>query len=71
MFGTTPAHGFFIRHAKGIELNRIEIQSPQPDARPAFVLDHVAHAEFFRVKAPHTPNPAADRTESREGFQRI
>ena len=52
MFGTTPAHGFFIRHAKGIGINDVEIQCPKEDARPAFVLDDVTRADFFRVTAP-------------------
>jgi polygalacturonase len=52
MFGTTPAHGFFIRHAKGIEINDVEIQCAKEDARPAFVLDDVTRADFFRVTAP-------------------
>ena len=52
MFGTTPAYGFFIRHAKGIEINDVEIQCVKEDARPAFVLDDVTRADFFRVTAP-------------------
>jgi polygalacturonase len=49
MFGTTPAHGFFIRHVKRIEMNGVEIQCAREDARPAFVLDDVSSADFFRV----------------------
>jgi len=52
MFGTTPAHGFFIRHAHGIEINDLEIQCAKDDARPAFVLDDVTRADFFRITAP-------------------
>jgi polygalacturonase len=52
MFGMTPAHGFFIRHTKGIEINDVEIQCAKEDARPAFVLDDVSRADFFRVTAP-------------------
>ncbi len=55
MFGATPAHGFFIRHAKGVEINDVEIQSAKEDARPAFVLDDVSRADFFRVTAPRVP----------------
>ena len=47
-----PSHGFYIRHAKGIELSGIEIVPAKDDLRPAFVLDDVAGAEFFRVKTP-------------------
>jgi polygalacturonase len=52
MFGGMPSHGFYIRHAKGIRFDNIEIASAQPDLRPAFVLDDVADADFFRVRAP-------------------
>jgi len=38
IFGILPAWGFFIRHAKGIELDGIDLSTIQPDKRPAFVL---------------------------------
>jgi len=52
MFGATPAHGFFLRHIKGIEMNAVKIVAKAPDARPAFVVDHVVGADFFQIKAP-------------------
>jgi polygalacturonase len=51
MFGTTPAHGFFIRHARGVEMNGIKIEHAKGEARPAFVLEDVESAEFGRIKA--------------------
>ncbi|HWA08268.1 MAG TPA: glycosyl hydrolase family 28-related protein [Opitutaceae bacterium] len=51
MFGLMPAYGFFIRHAKGIELNNVEVGFMQEDRRPAFVLDRVVGADFQHVKA--------------------
>ncbi|HWA08267.1 MAG TPA: glycosyl hydrolase family 28 protein [Opitutaceae bacterium] len=51
MFGVLPAYGFFIRHAKGIELNNVEIGFIKEDRRPAFVLDDVSGADFQHVKA--------------------
>jgi polygalacturonase len=51
MFGTTPAHGFFIRHARGVEMNGIKIEHTSGEARPAFVLEDVEGAEFGRIKA--------------------
>jgi len=51
MFGMLPAYGFFIRHAKGIELNNVEVGFMQEDRRPAFVLDDVKGADFQHVKA--------------------
>jgi hypothetical protein len=52
MFGTTPAHGFFIRHVKGLEMDGIKIEHRNEEARPAFVLKDVDGADFSRIKAP-------------------
>ena len=51
MFGEIPAYGFFIRHAKGIELSNVEVSYLTEDLRPAFVLLDVSSADFFHVKA--------------------
>ena len=51
MFGVLPAYGFFIRHAKGIQLNNVEVSYINTDFRPAFALEDVKGADFFRVKA--------------------
>ena len=52
MFGPSmPDHGFFIRHARNIHMSNIEIVHAQDDERPAFVLDDVTGADFFRVRA--------------------
>jgi polygalacturonase len=50
MFGTTPAHGFFIRHARGVEMAGIKIEHAGEDLRPAFVVDDVEGADFGRIK---------------------
>jgi hypothetical protein len=51
MFGIMPAYGFFIRHARGIELNDVEVGFLKEDRRPAFVLDSVKAVDFQHVKA--------------------
>ncbi len=51
MFGTTPAHGFFTRHVKGLEVHAIKIEHVGADARPAFVVEDAENAEFGRIKA--------------------
>jgi hypothetical protein len=51
MFGMLPAYGFFIRHAKGIELNGIEVDYMKEDRRPAFVLDSVEGITLEHCKA--------------------
>ena len=56
MFGNTmPSQGFFIRHAKNIHLSDIEIVGAKEDSRPAFVLQDVKGADFFRVRTQHAP----------------
>jgi polygalacturonase len=52
MFGTTPAHGFFIRHVRGLEMQAVKIECPNGDARPVFVLEDVQDATFGRMKVP-------------------
>jgi polygalacturonase len=52
MFGTTPAHGFFIRHVRGLEMSGVTVEHANQDARPAFVLNGVQDAEFERTHAP-------------------
>src|ERR1035438_641284 len=54
MFGMLPAYGFFIRHAKGIEMHNVEVGFMKEDRRPAFVLDHVIGVDFQHVKAART-----------------
>lgn len=50
-FGPMPAHGFFIRHVRGINMRDVEITSLQEDLRPAFVLSDVEAADFTHIKA--------------------
>jgi polygalacturonase len=54
MFGTTPSHGFFIRHVNGLEMGSVKIESAADDARPAFVLDDVQGADFRFLKLPNS-----------------
>ncbi len=53
MFGEMPAQGFYVRHAGGIRFDNIEIVAEKTDLRPAFVLDDVRDADFFRIRAQH------------------
>ena len=56
MFGEMPAYGFFIRHVKGLEMNNVELSYMKEDLRPAFVLNDVKGADFFRVRAQRAPD---------------
>ncbi len=50
MFGTLPASGFFLRHARNLELSNIEIATEKPDERPAFWAEDVDGLDIFRVR---------------------
>jgi polygalacturonase len=52
MFGTTPAHGFFFRHVRRLEMQSVKIECSNEDERPVFVLEDVEGAEFGRIKVP-------------------
>ena len=52
MFGNLPAAGIYARHAKNLEFSNVEIATTYLDARPAFYLDDVDGADFFRVRLP-------------------
>jgi polygalacturonase len=41
MFGELPAWGFYVRHAKGIEMKNVKIRYKEDDFRPAMVFDDV------------------------------
>src|SRR5262249_18656767 len=58
MFGNTPAHGLFIRHAQDIEVSGYTVIAP-PDNRPCICLVDVAGADFFNIKTERTANAPA------------
>jgi len=45
-FGAMPAYGFFIRHAKNIEFNHVELKLENDDFRPALILEDVTGASL-------------------------
>ena len=52
-FGAIPAYGFYIRHAKNIELSNIDMKLENEDFRPPIILEDVKGATFTNVKAQH------------------
>jgi polygalacturonase len=58
MFGTTPAHGFFLRHVRSLEMSHVEVAAVAPDARPAFYLANVERADFFAITAARATDGA-------------
>ncbi len=50
-FKVLPAYGFFIRHARNIELNNVEVSFMGKETRPPFILDDVDGLTLNNVKA--------------------
>jgi polygalacturonase len=51
MFGELPAYGFFIRHARGVELSNVEVGFMSEDLRPVFHLEDVSGINFRGIVA--------------------
>jgi polygalacturonase len=51
MFGLLPASGFYIRHARNLQLSNIEINYLKEDQRPVFALDDVKGFDILNLKA--------------------
>lgn len=52
MFGTTPAHAFFIRHAKRVEISDFKILTRDKEERPCFIVEDADDVEFSNIKFP-------------------
>ncbi len=53
-FGVMPAYGFFVRHAKNIEMNNVSISFLGTETRPAVILEDVQKISFNNFKAQTT-----------------
>lgn len=51
MFGTLPSYGFFIRHAKNITINDLELTYKNIEERPALYFDDVIDFKLSNLKA--------------------
>ncbi len=49
MFGTIPAKGFYIRHARNITFDGIRFHFEQPDGRPLFVTNDTENIEYYNT----------------------
>jgi len=68
MFGDLPANGFFIRHARNVEMSNVEIQTATADARPAFWMQDVVGADLFRLRLPSGARFALDGVSQFRSF---
>ncbi len=55
-FKVLPAYGFFIRHAKNIEMNNVQVSFMGKETRPPFILDDVDGISLNNVKAANPDN---------------
>lgn len=69
MFGQLPATGWFVRHAKNLEMSNVEVAAIEADARPAFYLEDVEGADFFRMKMPQRLTKGQVRLKSVSDFR--
>jgi len=61
MFGTLPAWGLYVRHARGLALRNVALLHDRPDARPPAVFEDAGSVRVSRVTAdgrPLIPPPA-------------
>ena len=69
MFGDLPATGIYARHVRNLELSNVEIATESADARPAFYLDDVDGADFFRLKFPQRQQAGQFRLKNVSDFR--
>ena len=55
MFGTVPAKGFYVRHARDIKFDNVNFHFAQPDSRPLFVTDDTEGLRFRDIFADGEP----------------
>ena len=56
MFGPMPAHGFFVRHVRGIEMGgRQDYCRSSRDERPALVLEDVGECRLHSRRRRRSP----------------
>ncbi len=69
MFGLIPAWGLFIRHAKGVEFEGVQMSTMKPDSRPAIVIDQANDIRFRNVRFAEQPGKAGYVALNASGIQ--
>jgi polygalacturonase len=70
-FGVLPAYGFFIRHAKNVKLNNVEISYMGAETRVPIILDDVKGVTLNQVKAQIPAGQPMYRLHEVSGFEII
>ena len=55
LFGKLPAYGFFVRHAKNVVFDHVQLRFAAADHRPAIICDDVEGATFEHLQAQTMP----------------
>ena len=55
MFGVLPVSGLFIRHARDIRIDGLELTTAAPDARPPVLVESAQDIAFTGLKASAAP----------------
>jgi polygalacturonase len=65
MFGDSPAHGFYLRHARAVELRDVRVEPGSPEPRPLVWMDDVSDSRFVDVRSadPSSSAIAGVKTE--------
>jgi polygalacturonase len=67
-FGIIPGYGFFIRHAKNIELNNVKVNYLEKETRPAMILIDVKGIEMRNVTLMKAESAPLISAENVKGF---
>jgi len=70
-FGIIPAYGFFIRHAKNIQMDNVELSYLGKETRPAFILDDVKNIELNNVEAQKSTSAPMIVLKNVEDFRSV
>jgi len=60
MFGVTPAHGFYLRHARRLSLKKVLVEPGSPEPRPLVWMDDVRDSRFDDVRCTDASCAAID-----------
>lgn len=55
MWGPTPCHGLFVRHAAGLQLRDVSFAIDKPDNRPAMICNDVIDLRIDHLQTPGSP----------------
>ena len=58
VFGVLPSSGLYCRHARGVMVDRLHVETREPDARPAILLQDVSSSKLSSIVLPASATTA-------------